>query len=451
MAGCATVRRVTKIMMKKIFSAIACLLLSSCAFAAKLDLGVETSFAIDSWSNLNFASSSTTISKTNFVQNAAFGVVLKDLRYLPESDSTMDIGIKFAATGVNSQGTLQPPFDTFQSFYPDSSFRPWVREAYIRVNDLFDKDVTLTAGRQAFNLGTGMTLSDNGIGMPGLDLRFNRLLWSMNTDIFAFQPKANDNASGEVTILGLSADCEAQGLWQFYSFAELDNQTTAVISTPVDSVVRSFSGASYSMRYGQLSFDAEAAIEKGTAKTAAAGGQDITFDGNAAMLSAKWEQDLGYFGMGAARVAMGRASGDDQNTPDKDEAFFPSYGRRYSGFERKGFGQVFGATLYDALGGDSSTKTGMPAGLSGIQVVNLGMSFKAFSWINLDSDIFFFEADSSSNGQKKLGTEVDFKLFKPLGNHLDMSIVYGIFMPGTAYADGTPSATKIAFQTSARF
>lgn len=437
-------------MTKKIICAIGLMLLSMRGFAAKLDMDVDTSFRIDSWSNLNFASSSTVNSQTYFVQNANFGVTLKDLRYIPDSDSTMDIGVKFSATGINTQGQLQQPMDSFESFYPDSSFKPWVREAYLKANDLFDKDITLTAGRQSFILGTGLTLSDNGIGMTGLDLRFHGLIHSVSADVFAFQPKANDSGSGSISVVGLSADCEGEGLWQFYSFAELDDKTTSVISVPVTGVTRSFSGVSYSMRYGQLSFDAEAAIEKGEA-TAASGYQNVDFNGKAAMFSAKWEQYMGFMGEGSARFAVGRGSGDDSSTANTDEAFFPSFGQRYSNFGRSGFGQVFGASLYDALGGDSSTKTGMPAGLSGIQVVNMGASAKPFSWIDMDLDLFFFEADTSSTTQKKLGSEVDFKLGKSLGNHFDMSLSYGVFMPGAAYADGTPSATRLSFLTSARF
>jgi len=419
--------------------------------AAKLDLSANASLEAASWANLDFASADRS-NRAYFNQNATLGLILKDIRYRStDPDAKMTIGVIFGAVGFNTKGPLPQPFATMADFYPNSDFTPWLKGAYVNANGLFGRDISLTAGRQQFNLATGMTLSDNDIGMPGFNIRYdNALTEGLAFGAFAFQPKASDTQSGDINVAGGMAQYSSQGLWQIYSFCELDQQTTAVMSTPVDGVIRNFTGISYSMRYKQLSFDAEAALEKGTAKGAAGAG-DITFNSNALMFAGKWNQPMGRFGMGAARITAGRASGDDGSSPGTDRAFFPSFGRRYNGFKRAGFGEVFGASLYDAFGGDSSTKTGMPAGLSGIQVISLGASLSPFAGLNFDADVFFFEAAASASGQKQLGSEWDFKLYTPMSSHLDIRLVYGVFSPGAAYPANTPSPSKLAFEVSAKF
>jgi hypothetical protein len=81
----------------------------------------------------------------------------------------------------------------------------------------------------------------------------------------------------------------------------------------------------------------------------------------------------------------------------------------------------------------------------------MGASFSPIRGLNLDVDLFFFEATASSSGQKQLGNEWDFKLYAPMSRHLDMRLVYGMFSPGSAYPAGTPSPNKVSFEVSAKF
>lgn len=427
------------------------MLLSSGAFAAKLDMSAEISESADAWSNLDFASASPS-NRFYILQNASFGVTLKNIRYMPDGDGLLDIGVEFAAVGINSGGALPSPFDRMASFYPDTAFKPWVRQAYLKANGLFgNEDVSIIAGRQRFVLATGMALSDNGIGMPGFRVKYDNAFWDcVGAEAFVFQPKAADASSGGTTVAGVSFDGVSDGKWQAYSFFELDKQTTAAMSVPVTGATRNFTGISYSLRLGQLSFDAEGALEQGLA-SGANGGQNVKFSGSALYFSGKWAQSMGKLGTGTARVAFGRASGDNPSSSGTDEAFFPSYGAKYDGFERNGYGMVFGATLYDAMGGDSSTSNGLPAGLSGIQVINLGATFDLPRGFKLDADVFFFEASVSANGQRQLGRELDLKFSWPAAAHWGFSAGYGTFSPGAAYADGTPSSSKFFTTTYARF
>ncbi|MDD2773229.1 MAG: hypothetical protein PHP45_05985 [Elusimicrobiales bacterium] len=437
-------------MKKTILTLALALAAAPAVFAARLDFNADVSLKTAAWSNLDFATSNPS-NRIYFEQAASLGFLVKDLRYIPGGEEAMDVGITLGALGLNAQGGILPPFDAIANFYPNSNMTPWVKEAYFRLHGLLGGDITLTAGRQSFTLATGLTLSDNGLGMPGFNIRYNKALFhSLNVQGFVFQPKAPDSTGGAANVAGILADYAAQGLWQFYSFCEFDHQTTQVISIPVKHAFRNFSGVSYSLRYGSLSFDAEAALEKGSA-AGDNGNSDVSFNGNALLLRGKWSQPLGRFGTGTARVAAGRASGDNASTTGTDEAFFPSFGKRYEGLERAGFGAVFGSSLYDAFGGDSSTKTGMPAGFSGIQMVNLGLSFSPYRSFMLDADFFVFAADSAPTTQKQLGSELDLKLSCPLSDQVSINMVYGVFSPGAAYSANLDSPSKFAFETSARF
>ena len=65
---------------------------------------------------------------------------------------------------------------------------------------------------------------------------------------------------------------------------------------------------------------------------------------------------LPRLGEGIARMSVARGSGDHADTPTRDEAFFPAHGHQFNGLDRSGFGDFFGATPYNAFGGNYGDK-----------------------------------------------------------------------------------------------
>jgi len=418
------------------------------AFAAKLDLTAEADFKAVSYVNLkNLAPSAG--NGPYFFENAALGFTVKNIKLPAYEESTMDIGVGFRAVGIAGSTTAyRQPFAMAASRYPDSSFTPFMERAYVKVNKLLDYDITFTAGRQPFSLASGLALSDDGAGLTGLRMKFNSIWRELAGQLFAFQPKAEDSASGGVSIAGASIELPSEGLWQIYDFWEFDRKTGKVLESPESRATRHFAGVNYTLRQGRLAFEGEAAIERGSAKT---DGGEVSFKGAAFIISGKWNQPMGAMGNGTGRVAFGRGSGDKSSTRDVDETFFPSYGHRTNGLERSGFGEIYGASLYDALGSSTSTANGLPEGMSGIQMVNIGATLPVYKGIYTDIDLFFYEAAASTAKEgKKLGTEWDIKLTCPIAEKLKLSAVYAMFSPGKAYPSHAP-VHKFAIQTSARF
>lgn len=430
----------------------AALLCGSQAFAAKLDLTSEVGMKGVSLTNINFAQPNPS-KDFAYLQTAALGIAVKDLRPTQAGEMTLDVNLRLRAYGVSGSTTvLSSPYNAIASRYPNSSMVPYFEDAYMRVNHLFDWNLTMQAGRMPFMLASGMTLSDDNLGLTGVTLRRDKVFKTFDLQLFALQPKGTEAQSKSVDLAGMSVTIPGEGLWELYSYFDFDKNTaTAASGTAVSARTIQFTGISYTLKYGFLSFTGEGVMQGGSANKTDGTGK-INYSGSAFALSGKWVQPFGRFGTGEARISYGHGSGDKYSTPDTDEAFFPDFGHRYNGLERSGYGDLFAASLYDAAGGDSSTKTGLPAGVSGIQVVNLGLTLPAYRNMYLSLDYYTYEADRNANNScKVLGSEFDFRLNYPIGQAFNLNLTYAKFTPGSVYDNGTPSSSKVSFEALAKF
>ena len=91
----------------------------------------------------------------------------------------------------------------------------------------------------------------------------------------------------------------------------------------------------------------------------------------------------GSFASPAATPAAGRMT-----------AFAPTYGHKYDGLERSGFGEFYGATLYDALP-SSSNPRGLPPGFSGMRVIGAGVTTHPTALLSIGIDYFVYTAEES--------------------------------------------------------
>src|SRR6185437_13881120 len=109
---------------------------------------------------------------------------------------------------------------------------------------------------------------------------------------------------------------------------------------------------------------------------------------------------------------FGQASGDSGD-PGKDDSFQPDFGHRFDGLERSGFGEFYGATLYDALGSTSNPR-GLPPGFSGIRVIGAGATTHPTPLLSIGIDYFVYYAMetagpsfTATSSDSTLGTELD--------------------------------------------
>ena len=437
--------------------------------AASLD--VDASYAMKAVSYSNLEPGGPRNAHAFLSNDARLGVAVRKIS-LEETrggeETTMDVGVRLRALGVSGSSTsLASPFDRAAAYYPKTDLSPFVENAYLRVDRLWGLPLTAVFGRQSFRLGGGLLLDDDGAGLTGALLR-GALPWAgLKAQAFVFQDKnPQASAPNSLTLFGASLDLPTEGTWQLNQLFERDASNQLVYGCTyagdpdaagcsVSKALRSFTSVRYQISYGPMVFDGEAALEKGVATPTgpAPAPNHITYNGNAQVVRMKWKQGLYRAGQGIARVSVARGSGDDPGTQTRDEAFYPSHGHRYDGLERDGFGDFYGATAYDAFGGNysTSTKSGLPSGASGLLVVGAGYTPPAYRGLTLDLDYFLYQAERVASGSKTLGMEWDVHLRYPIRDRFSLNAGMAYFKSGTATDPGRSVARKYSFAAVGRF
>ncbi len=461
-----------------LLSALAAVLAAT-AHGASLDVTASYRMQAARYQNLNLDQSNR--NDHSFIENdARLGVAVRKIALESRGgeESTMDVALTLHALGMsNSTTTLPSPFGRAARYYPSTDLTPFIENAYLRIHNLFGKPIETTIGRQSFRLGSGLLLDDDGAGLTGVTMQGDLPWWGMKLEGFFFDatnPNPNISAPSALDLFGFSLALPTDGVWQLNQLVERDHTTQTVYgcsfvdvngteTCTVSKALRSFTSARYQLNYGPMVFDGEAAIEKGAATPtpgpSVAAGQlatapnHITYSGDAEVVRAKWKQHLYKAGEGIARISVAHGSGDRGDTATRDEAFFPSHGHRFNGLDRDGFGQFFGATPYDAFGGNYSTTTvsGLRQGVSGIWVVGAGYTPPAYKGVVLDIDYFLYQADRVKNGSRTLGGEWDARLRYNVLDHLALSLSGAWFSAGTASNPAKGTSRKYAFEAVGRF
>ena len=442
--------------------------------AANLDVSASYKLRGVAVSNLELRQNQAGSNNHAFMSDEArLGVAVRKIRLPGKAggeEATMDLGLVLHAIGVSgSSASLASPFTRAASYYPRADQTPFIENAYVRVRGLWSLPLEYTLGRQTFRLGSGLLLDDDGAGLTGATIRGELPWWGLKAEGFAFADRnpLNTSAPNPLGLFGFALDLPTEGTWQLMQLVEKDgaNQVVygcnyagnpdAATGCRVSKALRSFTSVRYQISYGPLVFDGEAAMQKGVATPtgAAPAPNHITYNGNAQVVRMKWKQRLYKSGEGIARVSVARGSGDDPGTPTRDEAFFPSRGRRHNGLERSGFGDFFAATPYDAYGGNysSSTASGLPPGHSGIMVVGAGYTPPAYRGFTLDIDYYLFQAERVRGGSRTLGSEWDVRLRYPLMDQLVLSASMAYFKAGKVIDPSRSVSRKYALEVSGRF
>lgn len=433
-------------------------LIPSFLSAANLSLNADYRLRALSYGNLGLTPDKSN-SQDFLSHQAQISFLVKNIQLEkhPEGNERMDVGISLRAIGIaGSTQSVKDPFDRIASRYPNTSFLPFVQNAYLQIHNLRGSPWKATIGKQPILLGSGLILSDDGVGFTGILLERSFKRWDLRSKAFYFKPGAAQVGSeGDLDILGLSLELPTEGLWQFNALLEVDHSTPSFkAGTLVKNSVKEFLSLRYALTMTQFTFDGEAALQRGSADPVDPARGKVNFTGSALMAKGTWTQRLGKFGEGSARLVMGLGSGDDPSTPDKDEAFFPSMGKRFDGLERAGFGEFYGATLYDAIGSTIPTSNGLPQGASGVQVVGFGFTLPPYKNIRADIDYFLFKADQTLTGGRSLGNEWDIRLLYPIKEHFHVKASAAFFKGGSALNPGTtskPSASRFLLEFYGKF
>jgi len=419
--------------------------LSSGAYATKLDLSSNVEIKAGNYQHLIYGAVRN--SQPIFFENATLGFVIKGIQLEKTQDSTMDVGIVLQSIGQGSSTNtiISPQFVDAAARLPDANGTPFIRSAFVRIYKFMRPNITATLGRQDFTLGQGISLSGNDLGLPGGRLEAENILGRAKADVFAFRPFLTDRF---FKIYGGTLYYPStEGLWQVYHFWEKDDGASQDILFNALSKTKKFTGVRYFLSQKQLTFDGEAVVQRGTAKKN--GGGTGKYEAHAFMLKGSWNQNISFFGQSKIRLAYGRSSGNPGAGSSTDKAFFPAFGGKFSGLERKGYGAIAGASLYDIIK-TTGTANGMPDGVSGLNIINLGADLP-YKKLLISADIYKFRASkNASGGSLQIASEWDLKASYPMGENLQLSAVYAVFTPLSLYPQ-SKQASLIYGAISAKF
>ncbi len=310
--------------------------------APKLDIGAEYRLRGIQIGNPNYGSdgplgANQTVDQKYYSQRARVYLTGK-------FDPGIELGTVIQAIGVAGSST------PITGHYPKEDFSPFIENIYIQINEFHDWPLNFKVGRQPYVWGSGLLISDDGMGFDGISIDAGPF-WGLKPHLFT--AKATERLVGEH-----DSDLYLAGLdyqWGIHNIkvgwvmernntgAPYSNITTtnSVVS---DKISRSYYDLQVSGRLEQGAFyNAEYVMQSGKAnipgQEVKLSGSALTFEGGFDFIHPRYKR------MVLAFVFM-QGSGDDVFTKDQDERFLPSFGRKYDGLERVGAGDFFAATPY---------------------------------------------------------------------------------------------------------
>jgi len=477
-------------MLRRLAAVPLLILALSPAQAANLDVSAAYKMKAVSYENIGLTGVREARNNHSFIANdARLGVAVRriELESRRGEMMTMDVGITLRAIGAagSTSTVLGAPFDRVAANYPSANFTPFLEQAYLKVSNFLGYPLEATFGRQNYRLGSGLLLDDDGAGLTGITMRGELPWWGMKAEGFVFSDRDSRQAvqGGEdnsLALFGFGVDLPGEGVWQLNQLFERDRSRQQVYGCNypnaqggglpptfpcyASKTLKSFTSVRYSLNYGPIVFDGEAAFQKGIAtpigsptdtngiKSTPPG--RIIYNANAQVVRAKWKQSLPRFGEGIARMSVARGSGDDPATQTRDEAFYPAHGHQFDGLDRSGFGTFFNATPYSAFGGNygsTTTASGLQEGDSGIVVVGIGYTPPAYKGFVLDVDYYLFQTERSVRGIHTIGGEWDLRLRYNVQDRFGVSVSAAYFKSGKATSGNGATARKYALEAFGRF
>jgi hypothetical protein len=314
-------------------------------------------------------------------------------------------------------------------------------------------------------MGDGLLLSDDELGFTGIRMQARLPFYGMRADAFTF--KVSDALIGarDTDIHGLEiakpfrnariqlawiTERDATGDTIYIRPSEYRWDTNRGFDANTDFRASRITRNFYDLRLeGRLLeggfYKAELALQNGTVDRSSATLGSVDLGGYAAVISGGLYTRFSKYGPIEIHGLFGLSSGDSGGS--KDNSFRPGFGHRFDGLERGGFGEFYGASLYDALpsatysaGSSTPTVSGLPPGYSGMRVIGAGVTAHPTALISVGVDYYIYTAQESAgaafpltSSESGLGTEVDIGIGFAYTDFLSFRGSAAFFSPGKAY------------------
>lgn len=343
--------------------------------------------------------------------------------------------------------------------YPKADGTPFVEEAYVHLPHVAWKRINLFIGRQHIIIGDGMIVSDDKLGFNAIRAQVD-LPWKFDLDLFTAKMAESLAGHSDSDLNGavLGTDRE-HNRWELTWVQESHKNGSSYIlptaTTTASSVVRQY----YDLRlFGNLKdayYKLEYAVQAGEA-TLAPGNpvNKMKLAGHGEKLELGAQTDNMKWGRFGVRAIYAMGTGDDAGTKSRDEAFRPSFARRWDGLQRVGYGALFAANLSDAYERNapfSPTGTGLPIGISGIKTMGLGIySTQGVSWTSA-IDYFIYNSLTKPTGKNDLGAELDGNVVYRYTGFVTFRLGVAYFFPGQVYGNLASRASEYTIEAHVHF
>lgn len=343
-----------------------------------------------------------------------------------------------------------------QTRYPDANGAPWVEEAYIHLPHMFWKKVDVVLGRQEIVLGDGLIVSDDDMGFNAIRMQAE-LPWRFDLDVFTAKINESLRGAEDFDLNGAVLGTDRRhNRWEFGWIQEQNRADSTYVIGGGTAAANGFLRRFYDIRlYGNLKdayYKLEYAMQSGEANMA--GGTNVKLKGHAEKLELGAQTDNVKWGRFGVRALYALGSGDDMGTPNQDEAFRPTFSKRWDGLQRSGFGRQYAATVSDAYSNSdpfSPTATGLPPGFSGIKTMGLGIfSTQGVKWTGA-IDYFLYNALTKPTGKNDLGAELDAAVTFRYTGFVTFELGAAYFFPGEAYGELASRVTRYTAEANVHF
>jgi hypothetical protein len=393
--------------------------------------------------------------------------------------------MQFQAIGVvgSSSPLTNPIVNPALNRYPNTNFTPWIQTAYMKANQLYDLPLDLTIGRQPITLGDGFILSDDDLGFTGIRLE-SRLPWyGLKAQAFTFKIADSLQGASDTDVFGVEFTKPARNIrYQLAWVSERDATGSTVYIRPTENpndanrfpagaqtdftasrITRTFYDARLEGRLLEGGFyKAELAFQSGSVSRSSATLGHVDLGGYAFLVSGGLYTKFSKYGPIEVHGLFGVASGDGGD-PTKDKSFRPTFGHRFDGLERGGFGEYYGASLYDAIpsarynpSASTPAVSGLPPGNSGIRVIGAGVTTHPTSLVSIGIDYFVYTSQESAifspaPSESNLGSELDFGIGFAYTNYMAFRFTAAFFATGKAYGAFRDDAKRLVLEAIGRF
>ncbi|MFH1368867.1 MAG: hypothetical protein ABII64_07055 [Elusimicrobiota bacterium] len=464
--------------MKRIFPV---LLLSLIAFPAGMarpalgadSLSIETEYRLKSinFSNLDYNSATSSDTLNYYEQRVRISIGGK---FSPG----VEIGSRITAMEIQGAAT-----NFFNAPYPRTDFTPFVENAYVKLSGIADSEMDLTVGKVPLEFGDGLIIADNGIGFNVIELdgslqipipyvswapgkRFKYGSIKLPSKFRAFMSKISESVHEDTDndIFGGSAAMEISrheveiGYFDSRDYSHTP-YTRGTVSVPVISILKQFYDLRISRRleYGSYSF--EYARQNGFMRKPDL--NTIMFNGTGMVMKGTLLRENTKLGKIEARALCAAFSGSESigTLTDEETAFTPDHTKRWDGFKKGVYGELFGATPFDSF-------AALNPEYSGINTLNLGVSVMPLDMWTLSADHFWFSASRGAagkdttwieqrfGGRYSLGNELDLAAKLTLNKYASLKLSYGRYIPPASEDFWQPyqdPVDRYAFEMTAKF